>query len=109
MTTKPVVARQLAVDDVNRAIASYIGENAIDAALGFIDAVEEAFGHISRHPATGSARYAGELGLPGVRAWPAAPFPYLVFYLERSDHVDVWRVLHAERDIPSWLREPEGY
>ncbi len=106
MKTKPVVPRQLATDDVNRAIAYYVGEN---AALGFIDAVENAFGHISRHPATGSARYAGDLGLPGIRAWPAAGFPYLVFYIERRDHVDVWRVLHSERDTPAWLREPEAY
>jgi toxin ParE1/3/4 len=30
-------------------------------------------------------------------------FPYLVFYLERADCIDVWRVLHAQRDIPSWM------
>jgi toxin ParE1/3/4 len=28
--------------------------------------------------------------------------------VERSDHVDVWRVLHAERDIPAWMRESDG-
>lgn len=30
-------------------------------------------------------------------------YPYLVFYVAGDDHVDVWRVLHAERDIPEWL------
>lgn len=34
-------------------------------------------------------------------------FPYLVFYVEQPGHLDVWRVLHARRDIPSWLRDPE--
>jgi toxin ParE1/3/4 len=26
------------------------------------------------------------------------------FYLPHEDHVDVWRVLHGERDVPEWLR-----
>jgi toxin ParE1/3/4 len=29
----------------------------------------------------------------------------LVFYIERDDQVDVWRVLHAQRDIPDGLRD----
>jgi toxin ParE1/3/4 len=33
-------------------------------------------------------------------------FPYLVFYSERSDAIEVWRVLHGRRDIPAWLAEP---
>lgn len=47
-----------------------------------------------------------DLNLPGLRAWPLTRYPYLVFYVERSDHVDVWRVLHAQRDIPAWMQEP---
>jgi toxin ParE1/3/4 len=34
-------------------------------------------------------------------------YPHLVFYVERSDHVDVWRVLHGMRDIPSWMQDPD--
>ena len=30
-------------------------------------------------------------------------FPYLIFYFERDDCVDVWRVLHGQRDIPAWM------
>lgn len=29
--------------------------------------------------------------------------PHLVFYLEREDHIDVWRILHGRRDIPATL------
>ena len=43
---------------------------------------------------------AHELNLPGLRAWPLTRYPCLVFEVERSDHVDVWRVLHGQRDIP---------
>ena len=109
MKRKPIIPRHVANDDVEQAVAYYVGENATEAALGFIDAVESAYGHLSRHPATGSARYASELGLAGLRAWPLSRFPYLVFYIESGDHIDVWRVLHTERDIPTWLQEPETY
>ena len=59
------------------------------------------YSHIARHPAAGSARYALELNLPGLRSWPLTNYPYLVSYLEFDDHIDVWRVLHDQRDIPA--------
>jgi toxin ParE1/3/4 len=40
-----------------------------------------------------------------LRSWPLTRFPYLVFYFERDDCVDVWRVLQAQRDIPAWINE----
>jgi toxin ParE1/3/4 len=104
---KPVIPRDLACRDVDKAIDYYVSENAIEAALGFIDALEQAYDHISRHPATGSSRYASELNLPGLRFWPLKRYPHLVFYLERSDHIDVWRVLHGKRDIPAWMQESD--
>ena len=75
-------------------------------ALAFIDALEVTFSHVADHPASGSPRYADELGLPGLRSWVVKGFPYLVFYVEREADIDVWRVLHAARDIPAWLRDP---
>jgi toxin ParE1/3/4 len=85
-----------------------LGEDAAHAALGFIDALERAYSHIGRHPATGSPRYAHELNLPGLRAWPLNRYPHLVFYVERPDHIDVWRVLHGQRDVPTWMSEPDN-
>jgi len=104
---KPVVPREQAKQDVEDALAYYMAEDAKAAALGFVDALEQAYAHIGRHPATGSPRYAHELNLPGLRSWPLTSFPYLVFYVERSDHVDVWRVLQGQRDIPAWMQDPE--
>ena len=28
--------------------------------------------------------------------------------LEYPDHIDVWRVLHGQRDIPIWLQQPDA-
>ena len=108
MRAKPVVPREQAKQDVEDALAYYMAEDAEAAALGFIDALEQAYAHIGRHPSTGSPRYAHELNLPGLRSWPLARYPYLVFYVERPDHIDVWRVLHGQRDIPAWMQEPEN-
>ena len=108
MTGKPVVPREQANRDVDGVLAYYLVENPESAALGFVDALEQAYTHISRHPNTGSPRYAHELNLPGLRFWPLTPYPYFVFYVERTDHIDVWRVLHGQRDIPAWMHEPEA-
>ena len=106
MTAKPVIARALAVQDIDDAIAYYLLEAAPQAALGLVDALEQAYAHIGRHPATGSSRYAHALDLPGLRCWPLTRYPYLVFYFERAHDIDVWRVLHGQRDLPAWLQEP---
>ena len=97
MKAKPVVPREEASRDVDEAIAYYITEGSGLAAMGFVDALEQAYAHIGRHPATGSPRYAHELNLPGLRSWLLTRYPHLVFYIERPDHIDVWRVLHGQR------------
>lgn len=107
MKTKPVIPRALAKQDVEDAIRYDLSEDAEQAALGFIDALEQAYTHIGRQAGTGSPRYAHELDLPGLRSWPLKRFPHLVFYVERDDHIDVWRVLHGMRDLPAWLREDD--
>jgi len=105
---KRVVLRERADRDAEEAVDHYVREAGERIALGFVDALERACAHIARHPAAGSSRHAHELNLPGLRAWPLKRYPYLLFYVERDDHVDVWRLLRAERDVSAWLWEPEG-
>jgi toxin ParE1/3/4 len=107
MSVKPVVPRDRANRDVDDAITYYLKELAGEAALGLVDALEDAYGLLGRHPAIGSSRYAHELGIPGLRSWSLPRFPYVVFYVEREDHIDVWRVLHGHGDIPALMQEPD--
>jgi toxin ParE1/3/4 len=102
---KPIVPSVSARRDVEEAIDHYLREASSKTALAFIADLERAYRHLSRHPAAGSPRYAYELDLPDLRSWMLRRFPYLVFYVERDDHIEVWRVLHGERDIPAWMRE----
>jgi len=106
VNSKPVVPREVANRDIDEAVEHYLDEGSEKAAAGFIDALERAYKHIARHPATGALRYAQELDLPGLRSWSLRRYPYLVFYVAHTDQIDVWRILHSQRDIPAWLREP---
>lgn len=106
MKSKLVVPRARANRDVDEILAHYLREGEERAGLRFIGALEAAYKRIARHPAAGLPRYGHELDIPGLRAWPLKRHPHLVFYVEREDHIDLWRVLHGQRDIPSWLREP---
>ncbi len=103
MKSKRPISRPQASRDVDEAVDYYLREAGVDVALGFVDSLETAYRHLSRHPQTGSPRYAHELDLPGLRMWPLKAYPYLIFYLEQPDHLDIWRVLHSQRDMPAWL------
>ncbi len=69
MKAKPVIPRALANQDVEGAIVYHLEQR---AALGFIDALEQAY---TRHPASGIGRYAHELELPGLLCWPLKRYP----------------------------------
>ncbi|CAN5652636.1 type II toxin-antitoxin system RelE/ParE family toxin [soil metagenome] len=105
MSRKRLVQSALAQSDVEAAIEYYFREAGADVARRFIDAIETAFRAIGDRPATGSPRHAHELNIPGLRSQRLKRFPYLIFYVERADRIDVWRVLHAQRDMAAWLGE----
>ncbi|OCP03025.1 MULTISPECIES: type II toxin-antitoxin system RelE/ParE family toxin [unclassified Ensifer] len=108
MNGKPINLHALALSDVESAVDYYASEAGPDVALGFIDALQAAYDLIGSHPVSGSLRYAYELGLPDVRSVGLKKYPYLVFYRPQADYIDVWRLLHAKRDIPQWMQGPDG-
>jgi toxin ParE1/3/4 len=105
--THTIVPRAVAKQDVDDAMTGYVAAGAPDAAMRFIDALEEALAILAEHPQIGSPRWADELALPGLRSWPVRGHPFLVFYVPRADHVDVWRVLHMRRDLLAVLDEDD--
>ena len=104
MTIKPVIPRDQATQDVEHAIDYYLEEGAWQAASDLIDALQATYRLIGLHPGIGSPRYGYELDIPGLRGRALEHFPYTVLYVERTDHIDVLRVLHQRRDIPELLR-----
>jgi toxin ParE1/3/4 len=100
MRSKTVLRRSQAQKDTERAADHYFDEGGLPLEARFIDALEAAIKRIAVNPGVGSPRYASVLAIPGLRFWRLSKFPYLVFYVEREDQVDVWRVLHEQRDLP---------
>lgn len=103
MSRKRVVVLELASSDVERAVDHYAEEAGVELALAFVDELEAALADLGERPGAGSTRYAHEVGIPGLRTWSRTRFPHLLFYLERDDHVDLWRVLHPHRDLVSLI------
>ena len=103
MSDKPVVRGRLATRDIQAAAEHYRSAASAAQAQKFIDALEEAYFHINRFPAAGSPRYGHILDVPDLRSWPVSGFPYLVLYAEQEFSIDIYRVLHTARDIPTSL------
>lgn len=95
--------RAAAERDVHDAVDYYRNEAGPEIALGFIESLETAIAHLCDYPLSGSLRFAFELEIPELRSWSVPRFPYLLFYVPDHDRIDIWRVLHARRDIPVFL------
>lgn len=100
--TKRLVRRAVADADVLAALDYYF-TNAPEYVSDFINDLERAYQHIQRFPATGSPRYAIELELQALRAWKCRKYPYVIFYAEMAEEIEVWRVLHERQDLPESL------
>ena len=107
MTTKPVVPRGQARNDVDKAVDDYLENAGPRVAMDLIAGLELAYAQIANYPASGSPRFAYDLGIPNLRHVRIKGFPYLIFYVELAANIDVWRVLHAKHDIPAWLEDPD--
>ena len=100
--SKKLVRRAIADADVLVAL-DYCFTNAPEYAFDFIDDLERAYQHIEQYPASGSPRYAIELELPELRAWKCQRYPYVIFYAESAEQIEVWRVMHEKQDLPESL------
>jgi toxin ParE1/3/4 len=108
MTPKTIVLRERARLDAEAAVDYYDSEAGGSVARGFIDRLEKAYQALGSHPAAGSLKYAYELNLPGLRSWPVKRYPYIIFYVDLPAHIEIWRILHAQRDIAAWMQESNG-
>lgn len=80
--------------------AVYIGLDSPEAAVRFLDALEETLRVLSANPEIGSARIFERDELAGLRALPVKGFSkHLVFYRPIEHGIEVLRVLHGARDL----------
>lgn len=105
MLSHTVRFRESAASDVDDAVDHYQREAGEAVALDFIESLERCVRQIGGAPHIGSLRFSYELGIPELRVLGTRQFPYLVFYVPDDDSIEVWRVLHSRRDIPTTLAE----
>jgi toxin ParE1/3/4 len=71
--------------------------------LRFFEAAVSTLRTIERRPGLGSLRLGELCNVPGLRSHRVDGFPCGWFYFERSDHVDVVRLLSDAQDLPRLL------
>ncbi len=96
---------QQASQNIEQAIAHDLDKADADLAERLLEEINAAFLHIANLPGTGSPRYAKRSDIKGLRFWLLDQFPYSVFYVERSDSIDIIRLLHQASDIPQHLKK----
>jgi toxin ParE1/3/4 len=84
-------------------------EASVATAQRFLSQAKITFEQLARMPSMGSKYEAVTESLENVRYFPIRRFKkYLVFYLPYDLGIDVLRVLHGARDIPSILADELG-
>lgn len=103
---KHALQRALAQQDIAKAFDHYLSVAGHATATDLVREIDACMQRIERFPEAGSPRYAGLLDVEGLRFAVVTRFPYLVFYFERPECLDIVRVLHQHQDIPGTLVEP---
>ncbi len=95
MINKRFIPHRFAVEDEEEIVHYYEQTSSEQVALGFINALDQAFSQLSRYPHMGSPRPEYDLELDGIRSWPLKKFPHLIYYEIQTDHIELWRSKHA--------------
>ena len=100
---KRAVQRALAQQDISDAFDHYLSVASAATATDFVLEFDACMQRIEHFPGAGSLRYAELLDVDGLCFVIVNRYPYLLFYFERPDHLDVVRLLHQLKDIPAIL------
>lgn len=92
-------------EDILNQYRYYLDEAAIDAAERFLLAADASIHALVEMPEIGVAKKSKNRHLAGLRIWQVSGFDeFWIYYLVRSDVLQVVRVLHGKRDIGKILK-----
>jgi len=100
---KPAILRPQAKCDRPLEVRHYRKEAGTKVAVRVVAATNAALDKLELEPGIGSPTLGKDLGIPDLRRRRVTGFPLLWFYFERSDHLDVVRLLGERQDIASIL------
>ena len=72
-------------------------------AVSLVNATNAALDQIEIEPGIGSPRAGNMLDIPGLGTWGVSKFPLVWVYFERTDHLDVIRLLGERQGIAALL------
>lgn len=96
---KPAELRPLAEDDLIERTRHYQAAGGLELGERFFDAAIAALHSVEVAPGIGSPRIGEMIGVPDVRRIGVEGFPCGWLYLERSDSLDVVRLLAYRQDV----------
>ncbi len=81
-------------------IADYISNNNVDAAMRFLDRMEDTIAFLAANPHIGQTYFPTKESIPALRVWPIDGFRnHLIFFRPNDDGIEIVRVLHGARDL----------
>jgi toxin ParE1/3/4 len=102
-----VIRREAAKRDLIVQWVWYAENGGVELADKFLTAVEATLDLLQLHPEIGFATACAKLELAGMRRFPAGESfdKILLFYLPCADGIDLVRVIHGSRDLPSLFED----
>jgi toxin ParE1/3/4 len=100
---KPTVLRPQAWRDQQGEARYYRHQAGTRVAVSLVKATNAALDQIELDPGLGSPLLGKRLGIPALRTWRVAKLPLLWCYFERSEHLDVVRLLGERQNIAAIL------
>lgn len=98
VVVRPAVWRDLAEQ------SEHIAGDSPTAAFRLLEAANAAFDLLGAFPEIGKLRRFVHPKLSGVRSWPIKGFEkHVIFYRAAEHRIDILRVIHSARDLPSIL------
>ncbi|MFZ1382440.1 MAG: type II toxin-antitoxin system RelE/ParE family toxin [Scrofimicrobium sp.] len=102
---KEVRWHQLATNDYFSIVAWYTDEAGDKVAERFVRSLRETEDRISRNPGLGPTSFTYGASKQATIHGAEDGLPYLVFYLDLEEHIEIVRVLHERRDFPGQLQD----
>ena len=90
---KPARLRPQARQDRRAEVLHYHREAGAKTAARLIRALAQALAELERNPGIGSPTLGQHIGIQAMRTWRLDGFPLSFWYFERSDHLDIARLV----------------
>jgi len=105
MSQRTIVFQRKALEDIEE-IVSFIAQDSTKAAKNFRDTLEQTCVLLAEMPDMGMARDFKNPTLTNIRLWPLKRFEkYLIFYRVQGNTLNIIRVVHGVRDLPTLFGE----